>query len=82
MSKTITKPKALQKKTTQDNKIRMPAILCDIDGVVIRGTGSKPNLIGNSLKTIRKVLSTKRANKKVPFIFLTNGGSETESSKI
>jgi ribonucleotide monophosphatase NagD (HAD superfamily) len=73
-SKTIKKPKVLQKKTTQDDLVKMPAILCDIDGVVIRGT----TLIGNSVKTIRKVLSTQRDNKRVPFVFLTNGGMMTE----
>jgi ribonucleotide monophosphatase NagD (HAD superfamily) len=59
-------------------KKSMPAIFCDIDGVVLQGAGGAPKLIGNSKKIIRKVLKPVKNGLKVPFTFLTNGGGYSE----
>ena len=69
----------------QQDAISLPAILCDIDGVVYRGG----ELCGNSQEVISDVLLKKYgygpgSNKGVhmPFTFLTNGGMFTEQEKV
>lgn len=59
----------------------MPAIFCDVDGVISVGTMSKPNPIGDPGTPMRKVLDTLKWGRKIPFVFLTNGGNESELSK-
>lgn len=54
---------------------KVPAIICDIDGVVLRGKG----MIGNSSSIIQKLKSF--AATKIPFYFLTNGGGILEKEK-
>ena len=51
----------------------MPAIVSDIDGVLVLGE-SPP--INNASSTLRKVL-TQHA-KEIEFVLLTNGGMKTE----
>ncbi len=55
----------------------MPAIFCDIDGVVLKGLDT-PILIGNSKAQIRRILRPSSKGPVIPFTFLTNGGMETE----
>jgi hypothetical protein len=57
---------------------KVPAILCDIDGVVVRGTGSNPDLVDGAGEALVRILSSRKEDKSVPFMFLTNGGMETE----
>ena len=56
----------------------MPAIVSDIDGVVIR---AKDNIAG-SKEAIEKVLSpVPKTQRKVPFTFMSNGGGCFEYEK-
>ena len=59
----------------------LPAIFCDIDGVVLEGTGVVPTLIGNSGKMIRRILAPTALGPALPFTFMTNGGMVTEQTK-
>ena len=61
--------------------VQLPAIFCDIDGVVLKGAGKNPVLIGNSYKQIRRILAKTKKGKPVPFTFMTNGGMVTEQTK-
>lgn len=66
--------------STTNTKIRVPAILSDIDGVVYRGGHE----IGNSKKVIKALLNQNVENHKglkVPFALLTNGGGIPESER-
>lgn len=36
------------KQIKKEKVVKMPAIFCDIDGVVLKGAGKSPELIGNS----------------------------------
>jgi len=58
--------------------------VCDIDGVVLKGTGKQPTLIGNSKKLMRVILGPVSAKNPahLPFIFLTNGGTYLEQTKV
>lgn len=68
---------------------KLPAIACDIDGVALRGT----QIIGNSSKMVKEILTERTANfssssstenntpVKIPFTFLTNGGGFIEERK-
>lgn len=65
----------------------MPAIVTDIDGVLIRGGAQIPGS-GDSIRTLRKPLSVLNPSKfshlssqKLPFICLTNGGGMMEETK-
>ena len=77
MGKTKIKEHSKKKRKT------LPAIFCDIDGVVLKGIGSNPILIGNSHKSIRRVLApvSGGAMPSIPFTFMTNGGAVTEQAK-
>jgi hypothetical protein len=77
MGKTKNKEHSKKKKKT------LPAIFCDIDGVVLKGIGANPILIGNSHKSIRRVLAPVRGGSlpSLPFTFMTNGGAVTEQAK-
>lgn len=57
--------------------------MCDIDGVILKGLGKTPIMLGNSVKLMKKLLSPlDKQTPSLPFIFLTNGGTTTEQSKI
>lgn len=56
----------------------MPAIVCDIDGVVYSGG----ELCGNSQHVLSEVFLRKFDDKQIPFVFLTNGGMQTEDDKV
>ena len=61
--------------------IRLPAIVSDIDGVVYSGgelTGSSPEVVSEILS--RRWRGT--AGKTLPFVFLTNGGMQSETEKM
>ena len=51
----------------------IPAIVCDIDGVLYSGG----EIRGNSPEVFKNLLSSG----KIPFVLLTNGGMVTESQK-
>jgi ribonucleotide monophosphatase NagD (HAD superfamily) len=60
----------------------LPAIACDIDGVILRGS----QIIGNSDKMIRQVLAPRTeldpsGKLQMPFTLLTNGGGFIEERK-
>ncbi len=59
----------------------LPAIFCDIDGVVLKGSRTGTILIGNSKQVIRRILTPTALGPALPFTFMTNGGMETEQSK-
>ena len=63
-------------------KVRLPCIVSDIDGVVIKGTGSSPTVIGGAKKEVERVLTYSKGGCNIPFVFLTNGGSVTEQAKV
>lgn len=60
---------------------RLPAIACDIDGVVLRGS----LIIGNSENMIKQILNPRSEFPeivvKMPFTLLTNGGGFVEEKK-
>jgi ribonucleotide monophosphatase NagD (HAD superfamily) len=56
---------------------RLPAIACDIDGVILRGS----LIIGNSDKMIKQILTPREGGVTLPFTLLTNGGGFTEERK-
>ena len=56
---------------------KLPAIVCDIDGVILRGS----LVIGNSDNMIKQILKPQPNGKCVPFTLLTNGGGFTEERK-
>ena len=60
-------------------KPKLPAIVSDIDGVVYKG----PECCGNSPQIVSSLLLEKYGDhpKPIPFVFLTNGGIETEDEK-
>lgn len=57
----------------------MPAIVSDIDGVVLRGS----LIIGNSDSMIKQILAprTEHGGLSLPFTLLTNGGGFIEERK-
>ena len=58
---------------------RLPAIVSDLDGVVIKGHSPA---IGGAKAVLQKLLKVnKTTKKKVPILFLTNGGGKTEREK-
>ena len=63
--------------TKSPTKSRVPAVVSDIDGVLVLGE-SPP--INNASDTLRKVL-TEHA-KQIQFVLLTNGGGKTEQGKV
>lgn len=62
------------------NKVVLPAIVADMDGVVVRGHNS--GQISGADVTLKR-LFTKIGSppKHLPFVFLTNGGFKTEKNK-
>lgn len=66
---------------------KVPAIACDIDGVLIRGQGKSIPCAINSLNMIRKPLGTIFPNsfpnekKQLPFVCLSNSGGCLEKNK-
>ncbi|CDW83976.1 had-superfamily subfamily iia cecr5 containing protein [Stylonychia lemnae] len=61
----------------QSQKIKLPGILTDIDGVVYRGGHE----IGNSRFVIKTIFNHKFNNKYIPFALLTNGGGIPENER-
>ena len=59
---------------------RLPAIVADIDGVITRGEKVIPGTKEALVKVLDSVGSD-RQKARVPFMFLTNGGSYTEKRK-
>jgi hypothetical protein len=60
---------------------RLPAIFIDIDGVLLKGTGTggtQMNVIADSDKATKRLLTPLASGGRIPFCFLTNGGMETE----
>ena len=55
----------------------MPAIACDVDGVLLRGT----KVIGNSSEMVNKIFKVRENGKKIIFTLLTNNGGFTEDRK-
>ena len=65
---------------------KIPAILCDIDGLLLRGCYPLPNVI-KTLHFLRSPLNTLYKNssyssQQLPVILLTNGGSELPHMKL
>jgi ribonucleotide monophosphatase NagD (HAD superfamily) len=87
ISKKIKKDKktSIQKEEdSSDGMIQLPAIFIDIDGVVIKGTGTGGiaiDVIEGADKALRRVMKTTYNGAKIPFAFMTNGGMETEQQK-
>lgn len=64
---------------SSNESVKLPAIFIDIDGVILKGTGSAGvaiQVIEGSDKALKRVMT-----KKIPFALLTNGGLETEQNK-
>lgn len=60
--------------------LRLPAIVIDIDGVIVKGR----SVIGNSPHVIRSLLeplNTIYKRVSIPFVLLTNGGGIPEPEK-
>lgn len=65
--------------SNQQPKQRLPAIVSDIDGVVYSGgpcCGDSPHVVSSLL-----LEGYGKNKKKIPFVFLTNGGMVTEDEK-
>ena len=60
--------------------MRLPGIVSDLDGVLIKGE-SPPPIPGASAVLKRVLAKHGKTGKHVPFTFLTNGGFRTEQSK-
>ena len=56
----------------------MPGIVSDIDGVVIKGAVVVP---GTQKTLIRLLTPFEKTKRRVPFIFLSNGGGQSEKQK-
>merc|ERR1719464_1381093 len=86
MSKKIAKqlPKKSNKKANKKPQnerglMSLPAIVSDLDGVLIKGEN---HLIHGSPAVLKKILAKHgKIGKQIPFTFLTNGGFRTEQSK-
>jgi len=87
ISKKIKKTKKTtvqESEDSSDGPTRLPAIFIDIDGVVIRGTGTGGvpiDVIEGAEKALRRIMSKTVDGAKIPFAFMTNGGMETEQQK-
>jgi ribonucleotide monophosphatase NagD (HAD superfamily) len=60
---------------------KLPAIFIDIDGVIIKGTGTGGaaiDVIEGADQALRRVMTKSFDGAKIPFAFMTNGGMETE----
>ena len=44
-------------------KTKMPCIISDMDGVVVRGSGSNPDLVPGAGETLKKILSARKDGK-------------------
>ena len=53
---------------------RLPAIISDMDGVVLRGS----SVIGNSDKMIKEIFTPRERGAQIPFALMTNSGGFTE----
>ena len=65
--------------TDQEPKQKLPAIVSDIDGVIYSGgpcCGDSPHVV-----TSLFMEGHGKNKKKIPFVFLTNGGMVTEDEK-
>ena len=66
---------------------KVPAIACDIDGVLIRGQGKSIPCAINALNMIRKPLGSifptcfPNEKKQLPFVCLSNSGGCLEKNK-
>ena len=84
ISKKIKKNKNNAAETLNDSSedsAKLPAIFIDIDGVIIKGTGTGGmaiDVIEGADKALRRVMTKSFEGAKIPFAFLTNGGMETE----
>ena len=86
MSKKIAKqspkksPKKVDKKPQKEGGlIRLPGIVSDLDGVLIKGESHQ---IPGAPAVLKKILAKHgKTGKQIPFTFLTNGGFRTEQSK-
>ena len=79
----LQKSKRINRKNKVCNKhdlIRLPAIFCDVDGVLVKGFENSYS-IGHSDEIVKQILLTKKHGKSVPFTLLTNSGFETEQAK-
>ena len=56
----------------------MPAIVSDIDGVVVQGSAPTPGTKEALSQLLNPWLNTQR---RMPFMFLSNGGGSTEQTK-
>lgn len=71
---------AAQNDSSEDT-VKLPAIFIDIDGVIIKGTGTGGmaiNVIEGADKALKRIMTQSFEGAKIPFAFLTNGGMETE----
>mmetsp|Transcript_40033 Transcript_40033/g.52421 ORF Transcript_40033/g.52421 Transcript_40033/m.52421 type:complete len:86 (+) Transcript_40033:121-378(+) len=59
-------------------EITLPAIVSDVDGVVLRG---KTPIEGSKEAVIKLLSEYKDTGRTVPFTFFTNGGGSLESYK-
>ncbi len=66
---------------------KVPAIACDIDGVLVRGLGKSIPCAINTLNMIRKPLQKifpvcfPNEKKQLPFVCLSNSGGNLEKEK-
>ena len=87
ISKKIKKNKKTAVQESEDSSdsiTRLPAIFIDIDGVVIKGTGTGGltiDVIEGADIALRRIMSKTFDGAKIPFAFMTNGGMETEQQK-
>ena len=75
-TKLIKKEKKPKTDKSKGSKRSLPAIVVDIDGVVVKG--KLP--ISGAKETLRRVLSPIESQL-IPFVFLSNGGGGTEGKK-
>ena len=78
------KPQNLVTEDSSDSSTKLPAIFIDIDGVVIKGTGTGGvtiDVIEGSDKALKRIMTKSFDGAKIPFAFMTNGGMESEQQK-
>lgn len=71
---------------TSMKKYKIPAILCDIDGLLLRGVKPLPRVLA-TLKALRLPITSLYKNpdlpsKQLPLVLLTNGGAALPANKI
>lgn len=87
IKKSVKKNEVVKKDPKKSNKqkakiVAMPAIVSDIDGVIIKGKDQIPGARQTLETLINPVEFKDGSTHRLPFVFLTNGGGITEKAKI